>query len=180
MNLDPYNTKANKVGDTYVKNVREKEMLITKLASEHGIAPALVAPIEIVNKTRAGNNIYKIVLEAYPYTLGGFNRTISSNAWAIYEEEITTQVKNLHALGYIHGDLHRDNIVVNPKTGDVRLIDFGISRSIDSKVYSSYDRKIGPVVKTANDLCLRELYVIEQWSRGYTKTYMQNNRPGAS
>ena len=43
-----------------------------------------------------------------------------------FEKAITS----LWLAGYIHGDLHRDNVMVNSKTGEVKLIDFGFATKI--------------------------------------------------
>lgn len=40
----------------------------------------------------------------------------------------------LHNLGYAFGDLKSDNILVNPQTGDVRLIDFGGATRFDQSI----------------------------------------------
>jgi hypothetical protein len=39
------------------------------------------------------------------------------------EELVITAVNSLHNYGYIHGDIHMDNILVNEKTKEVRFID---------------------------------------------------------
>jgi serine/threonine protein kinase len=41
-------------------------------------------------------------------------------------------VTSLWLAGYVHGDLHRDNVMVNSKNGDVKLIDFGFAVKIPS------------------------------------------------
>jgi tRNA A-37 threonylcarbamoyl transferase component Bud32 len=40
-------------------------------------------------------------------------------------------INHLHSLNVYHGDLHTHNIVINPDTGDIRIIDFGESRLIN-------------------------------------------------
>jgi len=44
--------------------------------------------------------------------------------------KILDLIDQLHSLDIFHGDLHTSNIVFNPETDDVRLIDFGESRRI--------------------------------------------------
>lgn len=42
-------------------------------------------------------------------------------------QKLNDALSYLHKQGYSHGDLHGKNIFVNPKTDDLRLIDFGLS-----------------------------------------------------
>src|SRR5207249_4304070 len=41
-----------------------------------------------------------------------------------YYTKIKELIDKLHNIGIIHGDLNSNNIVINPKTDDVRLINF--------------------------------------------------------
>jgi serine/threonine protein kinase len=65
-----------------------------------------------------GGESLKILREKQPFTLSEFLPL------AIQITEILSQV---HHLNIIHKDINPSNIVFNPKTGQVKLIDFGIS-----------------------------------------------------
>lgn len=44
---------------------------------------------------------------------------------------ILTAYKELHEKGYFHGDIKPENIMIDPATGHVELIDFGFSKQLD-------------------------------------------------
>jgi serine/threonine protein kinase len=48
------------------------------------------------------------------------------NWYLSFEKAVTS----LWLAGYVHGDLHRENVMVNSKNGDVKLIDFGFAIKI--------------------------------------------------
>ena len=68
------------------------------------------------------NSKYTIVFEKYPKTI------IEVSNWSVYKEKAVKLLKKLHSLGIVHHCVTEENIVVNPETGDVRLIDFGLSK----------------------------------------------------
>ena len=45
-------------------------------------------------------------------------------------EKILEGLKYLHSLSIVHQDLKPQNIMINPKTSEVKLVDFGISKNI--------------------------------------------------
>lgn len=96
----------------FKKNVSEGEYVLTKKASEHGIAPDIIS---------YDNGSLK--LEKYPMTLldyidngGELTKNIKNN--------IYSKVRELHKLGIYHGDLHSNNIVIEPETEEIKIIDF--------------------------------------------------------
>lgn len=100
--------------EPYVKIVTEKEFLFTLIANEQNISPKLIYWEQKDGK-------FTIHIEKYPATLNSIvNRYI-------YEDEITRLIKKLHSLGIFHRDIHIDNIVINPESRQVKLIDFGLS-----------------------------------------------------
>jgi len=46
-------------------------------------------------------------------------------------EKFLDEVTGLHKDGHIHGDLHKDNMLVDDITGEIKMIDFGLSREKD-------------------------------------------------
>lgn len=75
-----------------------------------------------------------VTMEKYPMTLGEYiesNDIKSLDEILTFKNLIDEQIEKLHSIGIFHGDLHTSNIVLNPETNDVRIIDFGESRFID-------------------------------------------------
>lgn len=56
-------------------------------------------------------------------------------------ENLKYNINQLHLLGYNHCDLHTNNILVNLKTNDVKLIDFGNSKLL-KKNFAEYQDKL--------------------------------------
>lgn len=105
------------------KKVNKRELNFMKITEENNISP------EILYIGKIKNDLYSVEIEQYPYTLSDYydkGKDISK-----YEKQIKKLVKKLHKLGIIHGDLHGNNIVIDPKTNEVKLIDFGMSYFID-------------------------------------------------
>ena len=80
--------------------------------------------------TRYGMNF--IYFEWYPTDLGDYieNNDITTvqelndKLGFDIENQISSMIDKIHSLGILHGDLHAKNIVINPQTKDVRIIDF--------------------------------------------------------
>lgn len=65
-------------------------------------------------------DLFDVIYSNHPIPLSGeIIYTIAQN--------IIEAVKYLHALGVVHRDIKLENIMVNIKTGDIKLIDFGFS-----------------------------------------------------
>jgi len=105
--------------ELYAKIVNENEFLFTLIASNEDISPKLVS-------WKRDNEKYIIQIEKYPSTLWDITDR------SIYEFKIINLVKKLHSLGIFHNDIHAENIVLDQKSGNVKLIDFGISCWIDN------------------------------------------------
>lgn len=105
--------------ETFRKVVRNKESQITQILAQHKVAPKLL----LLRPTL--DNKFIIKIEKYPTTL--LDYFDNDGDIKQYIPEIKRQIEKMHSLGIIHGDLHGNNIVINPDTNDVRLIDFGKS-----------------------------------------------------
>lgn len=117
--------------EIYTKLVDVKELIFTIMASNANISPRLLS-------WRKVENNYMIEMDKYATVIGDvYDRSP-------YEEKGIQLVRDLHNLGIFHGDLSEDNVVVNPSTGDIRLIDFGMSSFIKDlpgkPLISSYTR----------------------------------------
>ena len=106
------------MGDYYIKRVKKSEYDITILAATNNIAPTIA-----YDSFDPLSTFTEIKVQMYPETLAD----ISEPQRYQYYASIVDLVQRLHQLGYNHGDLSEDNIVLNRSTGDVKLIDFGMS-----------------------------------------------------
>ncbi len=71
--------------------------------------------------------------KAYPMTLAAYidaNDITTVAQLGDIAATIDDKIGRLHDLGIVHMDLHTQNIVIDPATGDVRLIDLGMARWI--------------------------------------------------
>lgn len=74
-------------------------------------------------------------MHRYPLTLAAYieqNDISSVEQLGWIADAIDDKIGRLHGLGIVHMDLHTQNIVIDPEISDVRLIDLGMSRWIDS------------------------------------------------
>ncbi len=169
----------NQEKHAYVKHVNEKEMRITLLACKSGIAPALVEPVTDAGVDSFGDNLYKIVLEAYPKTFYTLPEDV--DGWVVYGKQLTEKLDALHSLGIVHADLHSLNIVVNPITEQVRLIDFGeslfVAKSTVCDLEILYTDQYGPRIRKKEDVYAREMYEVEFRANDYDWEWMMHNRP---
>ena len=99
---------------TFTKVVTEKELLFTLIASHLNICPKVLSYQGEI-----------MIIQKYPRVL------IDEPSWSKYQMKIVNLVQQLHAIGILHADISEENIVLNPITQEVRLIDFGMSRWIE-------------------------------------------------
>lgn len=72
-------------------------------------------------------------MHRYPLTLAAYieqNDITSVEQLGWIAAAIDDKIAALHNLGIVHMDLHTQNIVIDPESGDIRLIDLGMSRWI--------------------------------------------------
>lgn len=103
--------------ETYTKLVDEKELIFTIMTSNANISPRVLCWKRLPDK-------YIIEMEKYPMVIGNVCDR------SLYKAQGIQLIRDLHSLGIFHGDLSEDNIVVNFNTGDIKLIDFGLSSFI--------------------------------------------------
>src|SRR3989338_4183770 len=102
----------------YTKLISDSELKILKIASEHDISPKLISFQALKN------NKFRSEIQLYPLTLDD----IPLQERKQYINSIKDLVNQLHQLQIFHGDISEENIVVDPKTNKVRIIDFGLSK----------------------------------------------------
>lgn len=116
------------IEDYYYKKLNKNEKEFTSFLQGKDILPNF----RIVDDT--------LIIEAYPMTLKDYiqeNCILDEEELGDIPEKITKLVEKIHSLGIVHCDIHPGNIVLKPldtdtNDFDVRLIDFELSRWIDS------------------------------------------------
>lgn len=63
-------------------------------------------------------------MKKYPKTLSELRNTKR------LAKRIKDMLEKLHNMNIFHGDVHEENIVYDPVTDDLRIIDFGLSKQI--------------------------------------------------
>ena len=114
--------------DYYYKKINKNEKDFTSLLQGKDILPNF----RIVDDT--------LIIEAYPMTLKDYiqeNCILDEEELGDIPEKIKTLIEKVHSLGIVHCDIHPGNIVLKPSGSnqdyfEVRLIDFELSRWIDS------------------------------------------------
>ena len=102
-----------------------------------------VAP-KILN-VKAIVNMLEIETVKYPMTLSEY--VDGGGDLETFQDQISKLIDIIHKNKILHGDLHSNNIVVNPETHDVRIIDFGESRNfndIDDCDLDQFNRFLQP------------------------------------
>jgi hypothetical protein len=108
---------------TYTKIVSSTELRFFQLAARANITPNLIS-VQPIHKGQ-----YELTMEKYPTTLLQYSD--AGGDITPYKPKIAKLIDKLHNMDILHGDLHGDNIVINPITEEVRIIDFGRSYFID-------------------------------------------------
>jgi serine/threonine protein kinase len=116
--------------NTYTKRMNKKEYQITRLASNNNISPTIISTCE-------DGDFVRVEMIRYPSTIND----LPKNEWQNYVPKVIELLQKLHSLGICHRDISEENIVIDIETGDVKLIDFGLSRfttEIDLSKETSY------------------------------------------
>lgn len=108
---------------SHTKKMKPSELFIYKKCSQAGISP------RILSVTSHGRDKL-VTTEAYPTTLLAYAKS-GNTVTEELAHHIDLQIQKLHDLGVIHGDLHGNNILLNPGSDEpenvVKIIDFGES-----------------------------------------------------
>jgi len=128
--------------NTYTKKVSLQELEFNRMAEKQDICPRIVSVekyegkswyyrkvdgiihVDNEHKVLDPTQYYIMTSELYPGTL--YEYLENTKDTKIFKK-VSEKVKKLHELGILHGDLHQNNIVMNPSTKDVRIIDLGNS-----------------------------------------------------
>jgi tRNA A-37 threonylcarbamoyl transferase component Bud32 len=132
----------------YTKLVNEKEILFTLIASNEGISPKLIS-------WKRDNGKYIIKSEQY------LGMLMDEPVRTFYKEDGVKLVRKLHSLGIFHADITEENFVVNPITGEMKMIDFGLSCWIDDITEKQMKNTYYEPASSVNHLLELEIREIE-------------------
>lgn len=124
----------------YVKYVDLKEVMLMNELKGTNITPDFE-----VEKSDSLELPYILKTKKYPYTWEDYES--SGFSTQPFKPQLKKLIDKMHDAGVIHHDLHGGNIVLDPETGDVRIIDLGESRTIadiplNNGVMDSYNKCI--------------------------------------
>mgnify|MGYP003575983975 CR=1 FL=1 len=103
---------------TYSKTIDLNEFMFTLTASKNGIAPPILS-------WRPIGHQFEIEMEPYPSIL-----QYPNDFFSVYRAKVVQLIKKLHTLGIFHGDVVAENVLIEPITGNVLLINFNRSEWI--------------------------------------------------
>ena len=136
---------------------RNNEVKIYKVMSKHGIAPKIVN--EKFSKIIGNNTKYFFSMQKYQMTFEQFLKQSPQPTMNILQfvvNKIVKLIEKMHKLGYRHGDLHAQNIVVSKvrrnKTVSykVKIIDFGANLNVMERNYVEWRNTL--LKNTINEL----------------------------
>jgi len=155
------------IGDYYHKKLTKNEKVFTEFLQGEDILPNFQLKGDI------------LIIEAYPMTLKDYiqeNCILEEDELGDIPSKLNGLIDKIHSLGIVHCDIHPGNIVLNPKKSldpnefDVRLIDFELSRWIESLSYDDMEDFMTflPRFYPGED-CVQDLlnYEYEMWKYDY-------------
>ncbi|MNK89960.1 Protein kinase domain protein [compost metagenome] len=171
--------------ESYIKYVDPIELQFNLITNINNISP------KVLGVDKVGFNEFKMESEQYQYTLKEFAAIYAndSNVMLTIVDKIHSLIDKLYEQGIFHGDLHYENVVVNPDL-EVRIIDYGLSlfhqdiltgRSRNFMGYQAYleiindyldDHNISPttIIKKEHFPIIREL------EKEYFETFVRYHR----
>jgi serine/threonine protein kinase len=118
----------------YEKEIKEREKEFYKRVKDSNITPNFIFLIK--------DDKEYVRIEEYGITLAYYIE--SNEIWDLkclshIILKLNEQIQKLHDLGIVHIDLHSKNILLNPSSFEVKLIDFDLSRFIDDLCDEDFD-----------------------------------------
>lgn len=149
----------------------QREYGLTSFLAENGVGPRIFDGWHIKSN---GNDVGVIVSDLWDTTLGDFmdksdKKTVPQKAIKDIEKELDM----MHRLGFVHLDLHEDNVLVRldakkRKIERATICDFGLAKAIKdvsskdiAEVIDDYDLKPTKDAKKLDFLMVREIE--KQW-----------------
>lgn len=111
----PTRSKSLKI---FKKLIHDRELQFWKVLEKTSLVPLVIS----ITPSCYGKEYHLLITKRYPFTLGEWMQKHPQDQ--TYLQALPKLMHKLHKRGIIHGDLHLDNIVINPETQDMRLIDF--------------------------------------------------------
>jgi len=125
--LDRANNVAIKYSQGSGPAVKAKELELMKKAGELGVGPKVL-----------NDDVRGVAMEFLPgYTTFADLRALQSLGVAGQKQMAKNyfqQLEKLHANGIVHGDMHDGNVMFNPETLDVKILDYTLSRESPTRV----------------------------------------------
>jgi serine/threonine protein kinase len=106
----------------FTKNISHNEYGIIQILQHTNIVPTIItlSPSSVI-MVKYPTNLADYIEENNFHQLSQLNQI---------PNQIMVLIDQLHLLDIFHGDIHTGNIVLNPETNDVKIVDFGESRRI--------------------------------------------------
>jgi hypothetical protein len=133
------------------------------------------------SEKKNANGTWKITMKKYPFALGQYidslneddvyGRDVKESDILVLSHKIYDMIDRLHEHGILHGDLHAENIVLDPETNDIKIIDF--EDKYVKKIDTIDEADIKKIVthwntdKEINTVDELKLYERNMWKIGY-------------
>ena len=90
-----------------------------------------------------GQNNFYIVMEKPEKCVELFDyinqkRVLDEGEARVFFRQIVTAVQYCHSKGVVHRDIKDDNILIDLKNREIKLIDFGVARSLSDKPFNTF------------------------------------------
>jgi len=113
-----YAAKLRSGVEIYRSNRKERAYLIEQQLRAEGIS----VPDELITR-HLGDNLIEVYTRGHGMSLGNILSSLSRKKKIAVVTELVENLARMHSLGIYHGDIHEENVIVDPQK-KVRFIDF--------------------------------------------------------